>query len=160
MINWVMELVDARKPIIEYAGSEPPQEPDMERVRTVQAKIGVHGSREVKATIQKWAKRRNEFFAAAALLDSMQEAERRGVDVDKKYRHPMSAQWKKVRDIRQELHCIVRELDNASTRKCAVSLCRHPPQPPESEQSAVSSAGPLRSLARVPTAPPEPMFVS
>jgi hypothetical protein len=54
-IGWVMELVDAREPIIEYAGSPQPEEPDMERVRMVQARIGVHGSREVKAIIERWA---------------------------------------------------------------------------------------------------------
>jgi hypothetical protein len=69
MVGWVMEIVSATKPILERSG--PPQEPDMERVRSAQAKIAVHGSPEVKALLGSWAKRRNEFFAAAWLLDRM-----------------------------------------------------------------------------------------
>jgi hypothetical protein len=56
MIRWVMELVDTRKPILEYPGLQPPQEPDIERVRTVQARIGAHGSQEVKAFSRHGAK--------------------------------------------------------------------------------------------------------
>jgi hypothetical protein len=109
MVGWVMEIVSATKPILER--SEPPQEPDTERVRSAQARIEVHGSPEVKAILRRWAERRNEFFGAAWLLDRMQDDEQqRGVDVDKSYGQPLVEQWKKVDDIRKELHEMVREL--------------------------------------------------
>lgn len=114
MVGWVMEHVRATKPILGQAGAEPPQEPDMERVRSSQAGIGVHGSPEVKAILGKWAARRQEFFVAAWLLDSMQGDEKRGVDIDKSYGQPIGKQWEKVDDIRKELHEMVQELEDAA----------------------------------------------
>jgi hypothetical protein len=114
MTGWVMEIVNATKPIMEFKRSEPPQEPDMERVRSVQAKIGVHGSSEVKAILEQWAKLRNTFFSEAWLLDRMQNDEQLGRDVENSYGHPLVDQWKKVDEIRRELHAIVRELEDAA----------------------------------------------
>ena len=67
-----------------------------------------------KAILGKWAARRQEFFAAAWLLDSMQGDETLGIDIDKSYGQPIVEQWKKVDDIRKELHEMVRELEDAA----------------------------------------------
>lgn len=62
MIGWQMEFVSVTKPI--FTSGEPPQpppEPENERKRRVQARIGVHGSPEVKAILERWSKKVNEF---------------------------------------------------------------------------------------------------
>jgi hypothetical protein len=113
MVNWVMEVVDVTQPVFEYEGMEKPETPDIDRVRAVQAKIGVHGSPEVKEILQRWIKRRNEFFVEADLLDAMREAERRGREVEKSYGQSVPAKWREVADTRRELHGLVRELEDA-----------------------------------------------
>jgi hypothetical protein len=107
MVGWNMEVVNATKPVI--GEEKPPAEPDLERVRRVQARIGVHGSREVKDILERWAKRRQEFYADAWLLDRMQKEH----GDPKKYGLRMAEQWKKVVEGRTQLHAMVRELEDA-----------------------------------------------
>jgi hypothetical protein len=114
-INWVMEIVDETKPIVGYSGQEPPKPPELERLRDVQAKIDVHGSPEVREILDRWAELRREFFTEASLLDSMQEHEKQGVDVEAQYGKPPGEQWKKIVDTRRELHDVVAELREAAS---------------------------------------------
>lgn len=108
MVRWVMELVNATKPVWEEAGSEQPQQPEMERVRSAQARIDVHGSPKVKAILGMNA-------AMISLLrlgfsTACKTIKKRGVDIDKSYGHSIVDQWKKVDEIRKELHEKVQEL--------------------------------------------------
>jgi hypothetical protein len=78
----------------------------------VQARIGVHGSPEVKAVLERWAKKRNEFFNVAWYLDAMQN-DQTTTDVKATYGITLTRQWQKVDATKKELHGIVRELEDA-----------------------------------------------
>ena len=113
MVHWQMDMVDATKPILASGDSKPPDEPGSERIRKVQARVNVHGSQDVKAVLQRWADRRNEFFADAWLLDHMQNSQ--GVNIEADYGITLSDQWRKVEGGRRELHDLVRDLADAAS---------------------------------------------
>lgn len=112
MVGWRMEVVDATKPIFTVGEPpEPPPKPEDERIRKVQARIGAHGSKEVKAILERWAKRRNEFFTDAWYLDAIQN-DRTSTDAKATYGITLTDQWQKVEADRKDLHGIVRELED------------------------------------------------
>lgn len=115
MIGWQMEFVMVTKPIFTSGEQpQPPPEPENERKRRVQARIGVHGSPAVKAILERWSKKVNEFFAEAWLLDTMQNdrSMTRPSDLQAAYGVTLSEQWQKLEASRRNLHAIVRELED------------------------------------------------
>jgi len=101
MVGWVVDIVDRTQPIFEPS-PPPPEEPDMERVRLVQARIGAHGSREVKELLERWASARNDFFFAAQdLARARQGALPADTDL-----------WRNVTDARAKMHELTRELED------------------------------------------------
>ena len=113
MVGWQMEVVDTTKPIFSMdKPPEPPPMPENEHIRKVQARIGVHGSKDAKSILERWAKKRSEFFAAAWYLDTMQN-DQAVTDVKANYDITLSDQWRKVEGGRAALHGIVRELEDA-----------------------------------------------
>jgi hypothetical protein len=116
MVHWQMEVVDATKPFITKGSPpEPPPRPETERLRKVQARIGVHGSREVKTVLERWAMKNNEFFTDAWLLDAMQNDPTLSGDHKGAYGVTLSEQWQKVDASKKELHGLVRELEDATS---------------------------------------------
>lgn len=113
MVHWQMDIVDATKPILASADSKPPDEPQSERIRKVQARINVHGSQDVKAALERWAERRNEFFIDAWYLDTMQNSH--SVNMEADYGITLSKQWDKVEGGRRKLHELVRGLADAAS---------------------------------------------
>lgn len=116
VVGWQMEVVDVTKPIFTKGQPpEPPPKPENEHLRRVQARIGVHGSPEAKAILERWAKKRTEFFNDAWLLDAMQNDRGLKLPSDEKetYGVTLSDQWKQVEASKKELHGIVRELEDA-----------------------------------------------
>lgn len=116
MVHWQMDVVDATKPIFTKGSPpEPPPQPETEHLRKVQARIGVHGSREVKAVLERWAKKRTEFFSDAWYLDTMQNdaSLNRPSDAKANYGVTLSEQWQKVDASKKSLHAVVRELEDA-----------------------------------------------
>lgn len=109
-VGWVMEIVDATQPIME-PGPKPPEEPDPERIRRVQARIGAHGSREVKAILERWVRARVAFFVDADTLQAMR-ALPEGVDPQIQFGVRLGEQFQKIHERRKELHGIVRELED------------------------------------------------
>ena len=116
MVGWQMEIVDATKPIFTMGDPpSPPAKPEMEHIRKVQARIGVHGSPQAKSILERWSKKANEFFSDAWLLDEMQNDRMRAKPSDLKaaYGATLTEQWQKVDVAKKELHGIVRELEDA-----------------------------------------------
>jgi hypothetical protein len=113
MVGWQMEAIEATKPMIMMGDppEPPPPPPETDRIRKVQARIGVHGSRDVKAVLGRWAKRRNEFFNDAWYLDRIQHDQSSRTKAD--YGVTLSEQWHKVETARVDLREIVRELEDA-----------------------------------------------
>lgn len=112
MTDWVMEIVRATHPILE-PGPEPPSEPDTETVRRVQARIGAHGSPEVKAIIyQEWIPTRNSFFAAASYLTQVRAVESAGRNVKDQFGVTMGEQYQIVQGFREQLDAIIRRLED------------------------------------------------
>lgn len=116
MVGWQMEVVDATKPIFTMGDPPaPPPKPETEHIRKVQARIGVHGSPQAKAILERWAKTRNEFFNDAWYLDEMQNGRTPGKPSDLKaaYGVTLTGQWQKVDAAKKRLHGTVRELEEA-----------------------------------------------
>jgi hypothetical protein len=118
MIGWQMEAVDATKPIITMGEpSKPPEAPDTDRIRKVQARIGVHAGRKVKDIVERWARRRNEFFIDAWYLDGMQNdhvpSSMTNEEFETRWGIKLGDQWAKVDGDRKDLHALVREIEDA-----------------------------------------------
>ncbi|MEX1262711.1 MAG: hypothetical protein WEE66_02055 [Actinomycetota bacterium] len=117
LVGHTMETVNATKPILVLGEPpQPPEELDTERIRKVQARIGVHGSPEVKAILEHWSKGTSLFYVEAWKLNEMQGAEQRSMkpsEIKENWGLFPTAQWQVVEAKRKELHAIVRELEDA-----------------------------------------------
>jgi hypothetical protein len=116
LVGHTMETVNATKPIFVIGQPpEPPEELDSALIRKVQARIGVHGSPDVKAILECWSKGTSGFFAEAWKLNEMQGAAQRMKPSEIKENWGLfpSDQWQVVEGTRKELHAIVRELEDA-----------------------------------------------
>jgi hypothetical protein len=116
LVGHTMETVSATKPV--FVAGEPPTPPEkleQERIRKVQARIGVHGSREVKSILERWSKGTNVFYAEAWKLNEMQQAVQRGEkpsEIKATWGLFPIEQWQALEAKRRELHAAVRELED------------------------------------------------
>src|SRR5207247_6940824 len=96
---------------------KPPEAPDTDRIRKMQARIGVHAGRKVKDIVERWAKRRNEFFIDAWYLDGMQNdpmpSSTTAEEFETRWGIKLGDQWAKVEGDRKDLHALVREIEDA-----------------------------------------------
>ncbi|MGQ0668298.1 MAG: hypothetical protein ACT4PO_01255 [Actinomycetota bacterium] len=119
LVGHTMETVNATKPIFVMGQPpEPPEELDKSLIRKVQARIGVHGSPEVKAILERWSKGTSEFHVEAWKLNEMQGAEQRSMkpsEIKENWGRFPSEQWQVVEGKRKDLHATVRDLEEAVT---------------------------------------------
>jgi uncharacterized FlaG/YvyC family protein len=117
MLDLVMEIVRATQPILE-PGPAPPPEPDPQDLRRVQARIGAHGSEELKRIIyERWIPERNAFFSAASYLAAIRQAHDGGRNAEEVYGVSMGAQYQVVQGHREQLEVIVRDLEEQVNRE-------------------------------------------
>lgn len=119
MVGHTMETVNATKPFA-YFGKppEPPLPVDQERIRRIQARVGVHGSPEAKEILERWSRGCSQFYNDVWYLDTIQNEEqnRPGVkpsDIKASYGVTKQEQWQRVEAQRAALHKVVRELEDA-----------------------------------------------
>jgi hypothetical protein len=117
LVGHTMETVNATKPILVVGEPpQPPEELETDLIRKVQARIGVHGSAEIKTILERWSKGTSEFYLEAWKLNEMQGAAQRSMkpsEIKENWGRFPTEQWQAVEGKRMNLHAVVRELEDA-----------------------------------------------
>lgn len=66
LVGHTMETINATKPMAVMGKPPVPPEPaDEERIRKIQARIGVHGSPDAKKILERWSRGCHQFYVDA-----------------------------------------------------------------------------------------------